>query len=315
MATHMVPQDVEAEDKLVGFLSLKQFIMTVVGIGFGYLTFFFFTKVHPVAALLWLPPTILFLVLGVYQRKDQPVEVFLASALTFYFKPRKRKWDQEGHEDHVIITAPEVIEHHYTKDFTGEEAASRLQSLSTMMDSRGWASKQWGDWQNPQLATAAVSDNRLVQPSEAPGQNSLQQIYTQPADIMDESTSLMARDFANKITQTDNTMRTHAIQTIEQARNEPISPTSQATSLALPKSGSDEGITLPTKHHSDIHQRVVKPLEENNATTDIVPAVSVTTEAKSSAKTVSRKTSRTDLKSETPKEHVTEDGSVEISLH
>ena len=47
MATHKVPQDVEAEDKLVGFLSLKQFIFVIFGIAFGWLTFFFATKVHP----------------------------------------------------------------------------------------------------------------------------------------------------------------------------------------------------------------------------------------------------------------------------
>jgi hypothetical protein len=81
MATHAVPQDVEADDKLIGFLSLKQFIFTVIGLGFGYLTFFFFTKVHPLAAIAWLPFTMVFLVLGLYQRKDQPAEVFLVSAL------------------------------------------------------------------------------------------------------------------------------------------------------------------------------------------------------------------------------------------
>ena len=137
MATHKVPQDVEAEDKLLGPLSLKQFIFTILGLGFGYLAFVFATKIHILLALIWLPPMIVFFVLGLYQRKDQPVEVYLASALRFYLKPHKRKWSQDGYEERVIITAPPKIEHNYTKNFTSEEATSRLSSLSRMMDSRG----------------------------------------------------------------------------------------------------------------------------------------------------------------------------------
>ncbi len=308
MATHMVPQDVEADDKLVGFLSLKQFIMTIIGIGFGYLTFFFFQKIHPVAALIWLPPTLLFLVLGLYQRKDQPIEVFLSSALTFYFKPRKRIWTQEGHEDHVIITAPPKIEHHYTKDFTGEEAASKLSSLSIMMDSRGWASKRMADWQNPQLATTAESSNRLVQPQEAPGQLSAQQTYMQPADVMDENTSLVARDFDSKITQVDTSTRAHAIQAIESAR---------ATPDAMPPQTNEE-VALPTHTaYPQMHQKVITPAEES--TTIEEPATPTPEVIKS--ETVPKpdettKVAEAQTKSaETPKEHVTEDGSVEISLH
>jgi hypothetical protein len=259
----MVPQDVEADDKLVGFLSLKQFIMTVVGIGFGYLTFFFFTKIHPLASLIWLPPTLVFLVLGLYQRKDQPIEVFLASALTFYFKPRTRIWSQEGHEDHVIITAPPKVEHHYTKDFSGEEAASRLAKLSIMMDSRGWASKQMADWQNPNLVSTADSNNRLVHPQEAPGQVSVQQTYMQPADIMDSSTSLVARDFDNRISQVETSNRTHAMEVINKAR---------AEAITAPQSQPDIGIQLPKKHSAEeIHEKVIEPPQVTDSVISVPP--------------------------------------------
>ncbi len=304
MATHMVPQDVEAEDKLVGFLSLKQFIMTIVGIGFGYLTFFFFKEIHPAAALIWLPPTIVFLVLGLYQRKDQPIEVFLASAITFYFKPRKRIWTQEGHEDHVIITAPPKVEHHFTKDFTGEEAASKLASLSTMMDSRGWASKQMADWQNPQLAVTAESENRLVHPQEAPGKLSPQQAYMQPADVMDENTSLVAREFESKISNVGTSTRAHAMQTIEDAR------TGKQTDDKLP-----EDIVLPKyKTYPEMHQKVIAAPDEEVAPKIEVKAsqkVSDEPEIKSEDKTASKGTN----KKSAPKEHVNDDGSVELSLH
>lgn len=219
MATHRVPQDVETEDKIIGFLSLKQFIFVVVGIGFGWLTFFFATKVNIILALIWVPFTVVPLVLGLYQRKDQPVEVFLASALRYYFKPRKRKWDLEGYEERVLVTAPPKIEHHYTKDFSGDEAMSRLTRLSHMMDSRGWASKLSSDWQNPQLAAAATSDGRLVQPANLVSNDvNVIQAYVQPTDVMDEQTSVVAIDFQNRIDATDTSAQINAVKTMNVAR-------------------------------------------------------------------------------------------------
>jgi len=259
VATHKVPQDVETDDKLIGFLSLKQFIFVVVGLGFGYLTFFFATKINPFLAIIWVPFTVVPLVLGLYQRRDQPVEVFLASAIRFYFKPRKRKWDQEGYEERVIITAPPKIEHHYTKDFTGAEAMTRLSRLSHMMDSRGWASKLDADWQNPQLAMAAASSNRLVQPSQVSQGSDYLQAYMQPADIMDDQSSVVARDFQNKINQTDNDAHVRAMQTVERAKvaggieqqpNTP-SPASVKTPEPVPKPQPRQAVNAPKQTITD----------------------------------------------------------------
>lgn len=252
MATHKVPQDVEAEDKLVGFLSLKQFIMTILGLGFGYLTFVFFVKVHPVASIIWVPFTVAFLVLGLYQRKDQPVEVFLASALRYHLKPRRRKWNQEGYEERVIITAPPKIEHRYTKNFTGEEASSHLANLSRLMDSRGWTTKLATDWQNPQLATAAASD-RLVQPNDLRSSGIDPAAYTQPVDVMDERSSLVAQDFQARISQTDSTVKQHALDAVQQARQGADDTSSPVV---------DSGTTQAAPHYQKypaMHQKVVTP--------------------------------------------------------
>lgn len=295
MATHRVPQDVETEDKIIGFLSLKQFIFVVVGLGFGYLTFFFATKVNIILALIWVPFTVVPLVLGLYQRKDQPVEVFLASALRYYFKPRKRKWDQEGYEERVLITAPPKVEHHYTKDFGGDEAMSRLTRLSHMMDSRGWASKLSGDWQNPQLAAAAASDGRLVQPANlATNQTEYLQTYMQPTDVQDEQTSLVAKDFQNKIDATDTSAQMRAMKTMDAARH-------------------DSGAAVTTPHlekYPKMKQSVVNPI-----TTEPVAVVA--------PPVVEDETSEPETKTEEPKNvpdheptvQKTDDGSVEISLH
>lgn len=300
MATHRVPQDVETEDKIIGFLSLKQFIFVVVGLGFGYLTFFFATKVNIILALIWVPFTVVPLVLGLYQRKDQPVEVFLASALRYYFKPRKRKWDQEGYEERVVVTAPPKVEHHYTKDFSGEEAMSRLTRLSHMMDSRGWASKLSGDWQNPQLAAAANSDGRLVQPANlATNHAEYLQTYMQPTDVQDEQTSVVAKDFQNKIDATDTSAQMRAMKTMDAAR-------------------SDSGPTVATPHldkYPEMKQSIVAPITPDTITSPVSNPVIPTD-------TDEDEDTEPELESNQPKkatEHEptiekTDDGSVEISL-
>ena len=141
MATYKVPQDVEAEDKIVGFLSLKQFVFVIVMIASLWLCWILL-QINFLLALIPLPIAIVSGVLGLYQRSDQPIEVFLASWLRFKLKPRKRRWDQEGLDERVIITAPKTIEKNYTKGLTEQQVSSRLMQLSSLLDSRGWASKQ-----------------------------------------------------------------------------------------------------------------------------------------------------------------------------
>lgn len=254
MATHKVPQDVEADDKLLGPFSLKQFIFIVLAIGFGWLTFFFFTQVHPLAAIIWLPPTLFFGILGGYQRKDQPVEVYLASAIRFYTKPRKRKWDQEGYDERVKVTAPPKVEHNYTKPFSGEEAFSRLSNLSRMMDSRGWASKMASDWQNPQLEAIAVGgSDRLVSAQDvasASVQPMSAQSFVRPVDVMDDQTSIVAQQFSTRLSQMEDAKRLQAVQMVQQARQD--SPTFQ-------------------KYPSGMRQKVISP-EGNQPTTSVQTA-------------------------------------------
>ena len=297
MATHKVPQDVEAEDKLIGFLSLRQFIFVIIGLVSGWLGFVFATRIHPLAALIWLPTTIIFLVLGLYQRRDQPVEVFLASALRYYLKPRVRRWDQEGYEERVVITAPPKYEKQYTKNFSGEEASSRLAALSHLMDTRGWATKMVtaNDWQNPELATAAASE-RLMQPGQLSRTSfDMQQFMQQAPDVMDESSSLIAQNFESRIAETGSAARLHAMQAIADVREHsetqelsqpqapasgtakpaPISTVSEVPSMqqnvatqqdALINEPSDSTVASPVK---SIDSQAPQPLDHTNDTVEI----------------------------------------------
>ncbi len=142
MATYKVPQDVEAEDKLIGPLSLKQFIFAILFFASAYITYLF-TQIppKPLFGIVGLPFLLVFGVLAFYQRKDQPVEVYLLAWLNYHIKPKKRVWDQGGYEERVIITVPKVEEIDYTKGLTQKDIEQKTKRFSQIIDTRGWVAK------------------------------------------------------------------------------------------------------------------------------------------------------------------------------
>lgn len=138
MAIYKVPQDVEADDKLLGPLSFKQFaflMVTVMMIGFAYVLF----RVLPPLAIIPLPFILLFGALALPLRKDQPMEVYLAALLSFMIKPKKRIWKADGIEELVEVTAPKVEEKVSDKRYDQDEINRRLAYLANLVDSRGWS--------------------------------------------------------------------------------------------------------------------------------------------------------------------------------
>ncbi len=88
MAVYKVPQDVEAEDKLLGPFSFKQFIFLIIavaGLGAAYAL----SRVVLPLAILPLPFAIFFAILALPLRKDQPMEVYLAAVVSFITKPKR----------------------------------------------------------------------------------------------------------------------------------------------------------------------------------------------------------------------------------
>lgn len=138
MAVYKVPQDVEADDKLIGPFSFRQFIYLIIvalsiALAWGLGQLFIPLAVIP------LPIIILFGALALPLRKDQPMEIYLAAIVSFYLKPRKRLWEPDGIQSLVEITAPKVVEVQRTKDISQNEAEKRLSYLASVVDSGGWA--------------------------------------------------------------------------------------------------------------------------------------------------------------------------------
>ncbi len=156
MATYKVIQNIEAEDKLFGPLSLRQFIYAAIAAVCAFIAF-------KLAIAKWflafplLPPIVFFGLLASPFSKDQPSEVWLLAKIRFALKPQRRIWDQSGAKQLVTITAPKKIERYLSKNFTQTEVKSRLEALANTIDSRGWAVKN-------------VNVNLFSQPSYVLGQ-------------------------------------------------------------------------------------------------------------------------------------------------
>ena len=138
MAQYKVPQDVEADDKLLGPFTFRQFVYLLIAAALvGILIFLF--QLFPVLAIIPLPFIALFGVLALPIKKDQPMDTYLAAVISYYLKPRTRTWTPGQRESTIQITAPKIVEDKKTRDITGEEATHRLSFLADIVDTQGQA--------------------------------------------------------------------------------------------------------------------------------------------------------------------------------
>lgn len=136
MAQYKVPQDVEADDKLLGPFNFRQFIYLLIVAALIALAWAL-GQVFPLFAILPIPPALFLLLLALPLRKDQPMETYIAALISFYTKPNRRLWNPGQRESTIEITVPKTIEKPLTKDITEEEAGRRLSFLANVVDSEG----------------------------------------------------------------------------------------------------------------------------------------------------------------------------------
>lgn len=144
MAVYKVPQDVEADDKLIGPFSFRQFIYLIVVAMSGAASWGLAQLFIPLA-IVPLPFIIFFAALALPLRKDQPMETYLSAVVSFYFlKPRRRFWQPDGIDSFVTIIPPKDADIRRTKDFNEDEATRRLGYLADLVDSHGWSVRGQG---------------------------------------------------------------------------------------------------------------------------------------------------------------------------
>ncbi len=140
MAQYKVPQDVEADDKLLGPFSFRQFVYLLIAAGCIALGVGLW-QLFPLLVIIPILPALFFIVLALPLKKDQPMETYLAALVSYYLKPRTRLWEPGQRDTTIKITAPKIVEDNRQKNISGEEAVHRLSFLADIVDTEGYAIK------------------------------------------------------------------------------------------------------------------------------------------------------------------------------
>jgi len=232
MATYKVIQNIEAEDKLLGPLTLRQFLYAAIGAVALYLCYFFITHGLYVFLIIPLPIVALAAFLAFPWSRDQPTEVWAVAKVRFYLKPHKRIWDQTGIKEMVTVTAPKKIVTNYTNNLTPQEVQSRLKALAATIDTRGWVTKNVNvNLSTPDDTIAAISpSDRLVSGSTKTSDFPNVDIRADE-DILDEHNNPTAQHFEEMINKKEQEHHANLVQ-----------KTQQAASGSKPNNQTDSGL-------------------------------------------------------------------------
>ena len=271
MAVYKVPQDVEADDKLIGPFIFRQFVYLII-VALSIAAAWALGQLFLPLIIIPLPVILLFGALALPLRKDQPMEIYMAAIVSFYLKPRKRLWKPDGLMSLIEITVPKVAEVQRTKDLSQSEASQRLSYLANVVDSQGWSVRGVG----------------------APTPNSPMNIDAyyaaqQTEDILDNNAPV-SQNIDHMIDEADNRRRQEMIDRMHQAPVEPsvaapspqiINPydtfLAQQTAPAsvpvedtfvampapqAPQVAADDPSVHFNPYPADIRQTVIQPLSE-----------------------------------------------------
>ncbi|HSW99311.1 MAG TPA: PrgI family protein [Candidatus Saccharimonadales bacterium] len=216
MAAYKVIQDVEAEDKLLGPLTLRQFIYAGAAALMLYLCYFAATHHATLLVAVFLPMAIVLAFFAFPWGRDQPTEIWALAKIRFLLKPRRRIWDQSGAKDLVSVTAPKQVQVNYTNGLSETEVRSRLHALADTIDSRGWAIKNanLNLYTQPALVIGEPTSDRLVAPSALPQQVSDVDVGAAD-DILDEKNNARAQAVDTMI---ERSAKAHRDQIVENLR-------------------------------------------------------------------------------------------------
>ncbi len=198
----------------MGPLSLRQFIFALIAAFLFYICFLAVTKHVPFMLAVFLPPALFCAFFAFPWGRDQPTELWALAKIRFWFKPRKRVWNQSGVKELVTINVPKKVERILTDNLSQTEVKSRLEALANTIDSRGWAIKHI-DAVGYSMPSSDSSSDRLIDiPEEAPPQEVPADLAV--ADIMDTDTNPIAKQFDTMINQSTQEYRQRLINQLSQ---------------------------------------------------------------------------------------------------
>lgn len=276
MATYKVLQDIEAEDKILGPLTLRQFIYGLISVFFLYISFIVLTKGAPFLLIVFLPPALFTGFFAFPFVRDQPTEVWALAKIRFLFKPRLRLWDQSGVKELVSITVPKRVEQFLTNGLSPNEVQSRLKALADTIDSRGWAIKNVNvNLYSPTVLNTTDSD-RLIDISNMPREVPSYDV-TPSDDILDEANNPIAHQFDSMINASTQTHHQKLIDELNTIRAQQAATQATAPNDYWFMNQSVAPVDLPASQAMFSAAQVVQP------GTDAMPAATPLSEADEAA--------------------------------
>lgn len=136
---YSVPQFIDVEDKVIGPLTVKQFIILLVGVG---LLFVFWTLAPSIQVFL-IPavPTLgLTAAFAFYKVNGRPFSVFLLAMFNYLVRPKTRLWRREYLADEIKADAKQadVSVQKVSQAKVGQRVTeSRLKKLTRLLDTDG----------------------------------------------------------------------------------------------------------------------------------------------------------------------------------
>ena len=242
MAEHKVPQDVEADDKLIGPFSFRQFVYLMVALGCGFVAFVFAQIAIPLA-IIPAPVCIFFLIIALPLRKDQPTEIYVAALVKYFLKPKTRIWQADGEKPLVEISNPTIDEAPKIKDLAGDEVSRRLSFLSNLSDTQGWSTRGLSapinnTNLNDEFAINAVNAEDIMD-------SALSDSFDQ---LLDKSEQQIRQ---NAINQMNNAAQTQQMAVAGPSLNATYNlPTYNYNDVILPETGVNLQTTMPQVNHN-----------------------------------------------------------------
>lgn len=132
-----VPQNIDMADRIVGSLTLIQFLYVLIG---GIVVYFLFSTLAPVSGTLFLisatPVALFTLAMAFLKVQDQPFPKFVRAFIFFATHPKVRVWHKEGLTLSLKIV-PDVVKESDKPIASKKIDKSRLEKLIQVMDTGG----------------------------------------------------------------------------------------------------------------------------------------------------------------------------------
>jgi hypothetical protein len=154
LASYKVPQNIDMEDRIVGPLTMLQFVYLLIGGMIVYVSWMLFDLA--LFTIIAVPVGFFTLCMAFLKVQDQPFPKFIAATLLFLTKPKARVWQKEPTMSHLNIVAKSLSAPHEQSDDHTPLDRSQLQNLASVLDSGG------------QVAAEAPSNAAAPKPAAAP---------------------------------------------------------------------------------------------------------------------------------------------------